>query len=354
MTFRASLQPAARLGGLGPRRSPNPQRLRDRPAATRRRRAQSTRKARLARGARRMRCAGTATSPSARPQPLGARPGTLPSFGSATADSRTADPTAGAALADFSFFFQKLRPTGFDPLGVISVFWEPRKRLGRAGGDLGEASGKARGWHGQAIPILAKDHPPSRLTLLFPGAENAKRGAGSPCIVLRIARKKPCPFHGWRPCRQEGQQSIEMPFNRHLKRRDYGFFALPRQAARGARPRHGLMALGKSTLLACRPLSSSPAQRGRFAPMPMRCDRASLLVFSPRFVGSARTSKKARKNAATKNGVAGLSGRAASAFPRAQGRSTDAAHPTPLQLAPNNRQGQRRWKQRRESKRPDF
>lgn len=153
----------------------------------------------------------------------------------------------------------------------------------------------------------------------------------------------------------KSQQSNEKPFNRQLKRRDCGFFELPRQGVRGSRPRHGLMALGTSTLLlACRPLSSSPGRRGRFAPMPMRSDRAILLVFPPRFVGSARTSKKPRKSAATKNGVASRPGDRLGVPPAPKAARQKPARPTPLQLGPNNRQGHRRWGRRRESRRPDF
>ena len=115
------------------------------------------------------------------------------------------------------------------------------------------------------------------------------------------------------------------PFNRHSKRRDCGFFALPRQGDRGSRPRHGLMALGMSTLLfACRPLSSSPARRGRFAPMPMRCDRASLLVF--RRVLSDRPGQARSRERAPRQKTGLPPARApASAFPR---------RPRPLEKRP--------------------
>lgn len=94
------------------------------------------------------------------------------------------------------------------------------------------------------------------------------------------------------------------------------------------------MALGTSTLLACRPSSPSPAQRGRFFPHADAMRSGEPLGFPPRFVGSARTSKKPRKSAATKNGVTGLSGRPPRRSPCAQGRSTDARAPSAASACP--------------------
>lgn len=110
-------------------------------------------------------------------------------FGSATADSRTVDPAAGAPLRFLSFFFFKsCARRALTRLAKFLFFGKPDNAWGGLGG--GKTLGEARGCHGQTIPILAEGHPPSRLTLLFPCAEDAKRGAGSPCCALRIAPKK--------------------------------------------------------------------------------------------------------------------------------------------------------------------
>lgn len=154
--------------------------------------------------------------------------------------------------------------------------------------------------------------------------------------------------------RQEGQQSIEMPFNRQLKRRNC-VSSRSRDRAPGARARAMVWwRWGRqrfSHAAHCLQVRRSAADLP-----PCRCDPIGQASWFFRRVLSDRPgqARKPRKNAATKNGVAGPPGRPSRRCHGAQDRSTDAAHPTPLQLAPNNRQGQRRWGRRRESQRPDF
>lgn len=183
LAFRSSLQPAGRLGGPGAR-----------PAATapgsaraaRRRRAQSTRKARLAPGA----CVAPELRLRKRTAPTAWRAAWNPPlvWVGDRRFSNSGSNRRGHLAVFIVFFFKSCARRALTRLAKFLFFGKPDNAWGGLGG--GKTLGKARGCHGQTIPILAEGHPPSRLTLLFPCAEDAKRGAGSPCCALRIAPKK--------------------------------------------------------------------------------------------------------------------------------------------------------------------
>lgn len=200
MAFRSSLQSAARLGGPGAPAPALPQRLRDRTAQ------------RPAHALRRN-CGFV----SAGPNRLARGPGSTPSvWVGGRRFSNSGSNRKGRLCGFCRFFFKSCARRALTRLAKFLFFGNPENAWGGPGGDLGENTGMAWPNHpdfgGRPSPI------PIDLVVPLRRRREARRRIPMLCLKDRPEEALPLPWLASLP--QEGQQSIEMPFNRHLKRRD--------------------------------------------------------------------------------------------------------------------------------------